>query len=139
MGEVEIVAKKQQIPYSPAAMANNDTKTEVIPRRTIRGSKSDHDALLDEIRSHVEVPDDYHPVLAVAIIANNPRMPVNLQMKGHEFVASYLFRKLKPAEAPAANAGEIPAARLIIEEAPEGMAPNVIRNVDEDGNIIDDA
>lgn len=113
-------------------MANNDTKTEVIPRRTIRGSKSDHEALLDEIRSHVDVPDDYHPVLAVAIIANNPRLPVNLQMKGHEFVASYLFRKLKPAEAPAANAGMIPTARLIIEEAPEGLAPNVIQNDGED-------
>lgn len=118
-------------------MADNDTTTEVIPRRTIRGSKSDHEALLNEIRSHVDVPSDYHPVLAVAIIANNPRLPVNLQMKGHEFVASYLFRKLKPAEAPPANAGQIPEASLYIEEGPAGLAPNVVQNANNSDGEFD--
>lgn len=120
-------------------MADNDTSTEVIPRRTIRGSKSDHEALLEEIRGHIDVPSDYHPVMAVAIIANNPRLPVNLQMKGHEFVASYLFRKLKPSEPPLANAGAVPEASVYIEEGPAGLAPNVILNADNtDGDFDGD-
>lgn len=108
-------------------MANSDSNLEVIPR-TVRGAKSEHDKLLEELRAHVSIPDDYHPVISMAIIANNSRLPLNMQLKAHAEVAAYLFRKLKPVDAPVDKDREVPTARLVIERAPPGLAPNVVVN-----------
>lgn len=110
----------------PPHMENNDTELVVSPR-TIRGSKkNEHEELLEQLRAHVDIPDDYHPIMSMAIIANSPRLPLNLQFKAHESVAQYLFRKLKPAEAPPSSAGIVPVAIMRLQRDDALNVPNVV-------------
>ena len=100
-------------------MTDENTSIEVLPRQRAKMTKKrEHEQLLDEIRQHVEVPDEYHPIVSMAVIANNQRLPLSLQLKAHSEVASFLFRKLKPADAPPANAGEVPELRLTLRTKP---------------------
>ena len=100
-------------------MSNDDALVEVIPRKKVSKAKQkEHEILLDQIRQHVDVPDDYHPVVAMAVIAQNKRLPLNLQLKAHSEVAQFLVRKLKPLDAPNDQETVIPEVRLTLRTKP---------------------
>jgi len=100
-------------------MSNDDALVEVIPRKKVRSAKQkEHELLLEEIRKHVDIPNDYHPVVAMAVIAHNKRLPLNLQLKAHESVAAYLVRKLKPLDVPSEGPKELPELRLTLRTKP---------------------
>lgn len=86
------------------------TPTATAPRPLL-----DRSELLDLIRKDPHVADDYHPVHALAVIANNDKLPLNLKIKAHSEVASYITPKLKAIEHRGEGGPIMPVLNVLIQ------------------------
>ena len=78
-------------------MSMNDIDT-TKPLSKINKTEAKRLDLLNKIREHPLVGDEYDPVVAMAAIANDPSTPLPLRLKAHSEVAQYLRPKLKAVE-----------------------------------------
>lgn len=54
--------------------------------------------ILERLRDNPIVPDDYDPVVAMALIACDPSTPIMMRLKAHTSVAEYVHPKLRAVE-----------------------------------------
>jgi len=71
-----------------------------VPVKATKRTQMDREKveLLELIRSDPAVPDDYHPLVEMAKLANSSRLPMNLKMRAHAEIAQYITPKIRPVE-----------------------------------------
>lgn len=84
--------------------------TKVGSRKQLDREKKE---LLDMIREAEGVPDDYHPLVEMARLANSSRIPANLKMRAHAEVAQYTTPKLRTVDPTGGKHAQPPVLELV--------------------------
>jgi len=84
---------------APALRVGEPIKT---PRPGTQRRQMDRERadLLELMRADDGVPDDYHPLVELAKLANTQNIPLNLRMKAHSEIAQYTTPKLRAEDPP---------------------------------------
>ena len=114
-------------------MSDANTSLTITPKS---GTRAKPDALkqelLDMLRADPDVPNDYHPLIEMAKLANSARLPLNLKMRAHAEIALYTTPKKKPVEHTAGAKSEPPKLELVeVIRDPEEHA-RITRGLDEE-------